>query len=115
MNDSFQDAWEPRIGPAATALLRRQQRHRGVKFAIAAGSVVGAPALIWSVGGLVAVLLGIVWSICAIAIIVNARRGLVEVAAEVSKFYGTPIRGLPIMSTRNFDRWAEKRGFRPRP
>jgi hypothetical protein len=115
MNDQFQAAWEPRIGPAATALLRSQQRHRGVKFAIAAGSVVGVPALIWSVGGSVAVLLAIVWCICAIVIVVNARRAMGPIAAEVSKFYGSPVRGLPIMSTRSFDRWAEKNGLRRRP
>jgi hypothetical protein len=114
-DDQFQIAWEPRIGPAATVLLRRQQRHRGVKFAIMAGSVIGGPALFWSVGGLIGIFLAIVWWIYAIVIFVNARRGLSGVADEVSKFYGSPVRGLPVMNTRSFDRWAEKRGLRPRP
>jgi hypothetical protein len=102
------------FGATATALLRRQPHHRGVKFAVSAGGGIGGAALVWSVGGRVGVFFGVLWWACAVAIVVRARWQLSAVAVELSRFYGTRIRSgeLPIMSPARFDRWASKRGLR---
>jgi hypothetical protein len=57
--------------------------------------------------------LGLVSLACAIVVGVSTSRNKAPIAAEVSNFYDTRIRGgeLPVMNAASFDRWAARRGL----
>jgi hypothetical protein len=103
--------WIPRIGPEATAELRRYRRVGGIGmvmplFAGVAGLLIGTSTL----GDFLGVVLAVVVAICIAEFIRSQRR----LAAAMSRWFGVKIRGVPRMNTKRFDDWAQKRGLHSR-
>jgi hypothetical protein len=104
--------WIPRIGPEATAELRR-----GAPLTVFMGAVVIAAAIgssfAFGTGSPVGWLLGILCVGCAVAIIavwISSRRKL---ARAMSQWFGVTIgwHEIPRMTATQFDDWCQRRGL----
>jgi hypothetical protein len=98
--------WLPRIGPAATAELRRYRQAgfigMGLPFvAGAAGLLIGTSTLGDVLGAALAAV--VAWRLAAFI------RAQVRIAAALSEWYGVKIRGIPVMNPKRFDEWRQAR------
>jgi choline-glycine betaine transporter len=104
----FEATWYPRIGKNAAEELRRGRKivTFGIVspvFAVAAGLLIGTGTVDDVLGFASATVVAVY-----VALFIHAQ---VRIAAALSEWYGVKIRGIPVMTPRRFDEFAEKRGL----
>jgi hypothetical protein len=107
---NFEATWIPRIGERATAELRRY-RWAGLTMPLTACAL-GVAATFAFDGGLLDQLLGGVLMAGAVGAFVILIRCQVRVKAAISDWFGVKIKGLPLMNTKDFDKYCQKQGLR---
>lgn len=111
-SETFEQVWEPRIGPDATAQLRRTS-YVALATAPSAIGLAVACSFAFGVHTVAGTLLGVACALCAIGAFAVGIRSRMRLAATVSHWFGVRIgwQEMPRMRPPQFDAWVEKRGL----
>jgi RHS repeat-associated protein len=101
--------WVPRIGPKATAALRRYRWACGIVPITAI--VLGVAATYAFEGDTLVMMLGVALMAGAVVAFVIFFRFQFKLIAALSEWYGVKLRGIPKMNPKRFDSWCEARGL----
>ena len=107
--ERFDTTWLPRIGPRGAEALWRWRRK--AVLCMAAPLIAGGGSTLIAIGGAAEVVAGVGLWLVAVALLVDFIKGQQHVKALVSEWFGVPVRGLPPMSQRAFDRWSKVNGY----